>query len=330
LCHCLVIQFLKCCDYQVTAKVENVLSRIFHTPFYTGWVVSDRFGIRLGEVRGDWDPIVTTEEFKRGIDILREHDTEKSRVRSCFYLLRGLLWIQKDGKNHKMFGSTPRGRSHSYAYYITHAKPDGKKIHIPCERVDTQIPAWVQSIQIDSKDLPAIREVYSTQLMKVTQNNRENRLREMKRQLTGLREEEARLGRLYITNKISEEIYEQLRKEWQIKFRNIELNIADIEREERIQLDDLEVALALMTKISHLYFRLEEKDRAQLLQIIAKRIIVNSEGDIIDHELRSPFAYLHGIVVNFPQIGLDLHGSEQLRIGAPVKTRQSLQKTTKL
>jgi hypothetical protein len=76
--------------------------------------------------------------------------------------------------------------------------------------------------------------------------------------------------------------------------------------------------LALMTKISLLYLRLEEKDKTQLLQIIARRIIVNPEGDITDHELYSPITYLLGIVVNLQRIGLEKHGSEQLTPGAPV------------
>ena len=82
--------------------------------------------------------------------------------------------------------------------------------------------------------------------------------------------------------------------------------------------------------IFHLYSRLEEKDKALLLQIIAKRIIVNPGGEIIDHELHSPFAYLHGIVVYLRRIRLEPHGSEQLPLGAqyidtipPVNSQQS-------
>jgi DNA invertase Pin-like site-specific DNA recombinase len=295
---------------------ENRLHIIFHTPFYTGWVVSEKFGIKLGEIRGSWEPLVTTEEYQRGIEILRAHDTQKSRVRSCFYLLRGLLWIRNDGKIYKMYGSTPKGRSQSYAYYITHAKPDGKKIHLPCKEIDSQIPGWMQSIQIEPTLLPALRDIYYTQIMEVTQSNHETKLKEMKRQLTGLREEEARLGRLYITGKIGEETYEQLRKEWQIKLRKVEINISDMERESRIPLDDLNSALLLIANISSLYTRLKESDRAKILQIIAKRIIVNLEGEIIDHELHSPFAYLRRLVDEFQITGFEPRGSEQLRFGA--------------
>jgi len=45
---------------RLTAK--NRLHGIFHNPFYAGWVVSTRFNIPYGEIRGKWEPVVTTEE----------------------------------------------------------------------------------------------------------------------------------------------------------------------------------------------------------------------------------------------------------------------------
>lgn len=295
---------------------ENRLHIIFHSPFYAGWVVSEKFGIKLGEIKGHWKPLVTTEEYQRGIDILRKHDTQKSRVRRCFYLLRGLLWINTNDKTIKMYGSTPRGRSDFYAYYITHEKPNGQKIHIPCDVIDSQIPEWLEAIQIKTELIPAIKDVYHSQVIEVTQNNHEKKLREMKRQLSGLKDEEARLGRLYITGKISDDIYQQLRKEWQVKLRNVEINISDMERESKIPLDDLDAALMLISKISPLYMRLKESDQSKILQIITKRIIVDPQGKIIEYELNSPFGYISKLVDNLLTKDNEPRGSEQLRFGA--------------
>lgn len=64
---------------------------------------------------------------------------------------------------------------------------------------------------------------------------------------------------MLITNKVSEEVYERLRAEWQEKLRRVELNIADLQRETRIQLDDLDAALILMAKLSFIFSRLSEK-----------------------------------------------------------------------
>jgi site-specific DNA recombinase len=49
----------------------SILHRIFHSPFYAGWIVSDRFGIKMGEVQGNWEPVVTTEKFMRGVQQTR-------------------------------------------------------------------------------------------------------------------------------------------------------------------------------------------------------------------------------------------------------------------
>jgi DNA invertase Pin-like site-specific DNA recombinase len=66
---------------------KNCIHNIFHNPFYAGWVVSDRFGIKIGEVRGQWEPTVSTIEFDRGIQILLKHGDQKSRFRRKSYLL---------------------------------------------------------------------------------------------------------------------------------------------------------------------------------------------------------------------------------------------------
>lgn len=296
---------------------DNRLHKIFHNPFYAGWVVSERFGIKLGEVRGQWEPIIENDEYERGLEILHLHDAEKSRNKRHFYLLRNLLWVEENGKQYKMYVSSPSGRSRTYSYYITHAKPNGKKIHLPCEIIDEQIPGWLSGINIPTSLLPTIRQVYQSQLKeKSDQENRDKRMAELKRQLSQLGEEEARLGRLLITEKISEETYDQLRKEWQEKQRNVETDIAELNRETTKHFDDLEIALLLLTKVNVLFHRLSKNDRATLLQILAKRIIVDSQGEIIDSELNSPFAYLRYIADEFQNLDIEKSGSDQIRLGA--------------
>jgi len=100
---------------------------------------------------------------------------------------------------------------------------------------------------------------------------------------------------LYITGKITEEAYGQLHAEWGEKLRINELNLAELEREARVHVSDLELALALMTKMADLYSRLDKKQKGTLLQILLKKIIVNGDGKIIDHKLNSPFVYLHSL-----------------------------------
>jgi hypothetical protein len=58
---------------------DKRLFRIFHNPFYAGWGVSKRFGIKIGEVQGQWEPIITMQEYEKGLGILQQHDANKSR-----------------------------------------------------------------------------------------------------------------------------------------------------------------------------------------------------------------------------------------------------------
>ena len=273
----------------------NLLHKLFHNPFYAGWVTSERFGIKMGEVRGNWEPVVSTEQFHRGVHILHKNDKEKSRVKKHSYLLRGLLWVQAGKRKLKLYGSTPTGRSLSYSYYMTHAWVDGKKLYIPCKDVDGQVPAWLRGIAVHPDLVPAIRDIYTREIQEISSEDRESKLAELRRQVSLLKEEEARLGRLYITGRITEEAYGKLRSEWQEKLRINELNLAEMERESKVHLSDLDLALALMTKMADLYERLDEKQKGTLLQILVKKIVVNREGEIVDHELHSPFVYLCSI-----------------------------------
>lgn len=297
----------------------NLLHKIFHNPFYAGWATSQRFGIRVGDVKGKWQPIITTEQFHRGINILHKHDNEKSRVKKHIYLLRGLLWVKTGRKELKMYGSTPSVKDRNYPYYITQAEVNGKKLHIPCNSVDTQIPEWLDGISVASTLYGQIREIYRAEIQQAASSDKGKRLTELRKQFTQVKDEEARLGRLYIGGKITEMAYEQLHSEWQEKLRNVELGIAELEREPAIQVSDLDIALVLLTKIGGLYPRLDEKQRSTLLQILAKRIIVGSDGEIIDQELNSPFLYLSSIasVVSAPR-NREGCGSKQIHDGAPL------------
>ena len=247
---------------------------------------------------GSWEPIVSMEHFQRGLDILHKNDNQKSRHKKHLYLLNGLLWMKVDDKCFKLYSSAPSGRSRSYPYYGTQVKFNGKAVYISCNIVGDQILACLQGIAVEPALIPAIRSLYEKDVKQVTTSDRDTKVSGLHRQLSQLKEEETRLGRLFITEKISEAVYNQLRTEWQEKLRNIELTLAELERDTRVHLDDLDAALVLLTKATGLYPRLDEKKRSTLLQILVKQIIVDSTGEIIDYELNSPFVYLRSLVDN--------------------------------
>jgi hypothetical protein len=136
------------------------------------------------------------------------------------------------------------------------------------------------------------------------------------------------LGRLLIIGKLSENAYDQLREEWREKVRGAERILTDVERESALHLDDLDAALLLLSTASSLYPRLPKKQRRSILQILAKRLIVNQLGEIVGYELNKPFAYLHRITGGNIPIKNISGGSDQVRLGAqgsgaPPKRRSS-------
>ncbi len=295
---------------------KNRLHDIFHNPFYAGWVVSEKFDIKLGEVQGEWEPVVTTKEFERGTEILLKHGDNRSRFKRKHYLLRNILWVEVGEQEYKMFGSSPSGRSQSYSYYITHAKINGQKLHLPVEKVEEQIPAWLDGITINPKLVPEIRDIYESQIKKVTYDDKASMLKQLKNKLSALKEEETRLGRLLISEKISEDAYDKLRLEWHEKTLSVQLKIQELEFDASRSLDDLEVALALLATASALFDRLEAKQKTLLLQIIVKRFIISKTGEIISYELHSPFDYLSTLASRFDLKSREGCGSEQVRLGA--------------
>jgi hypothetical protein len=63
--------------------------------------------------------------------------------------------------------------------------------------------------------------------------------------------------------------------------------------------------------------RLDEKQRAALLRIVAKRDIVRANGGIVDYELHSPFAYLQIPADGLQKTAQHKCGSDQAWSGPP-------------
>jgi len=272
---------------------RNRLHEFFNKPFYAGWVVSERFKIELGEVRGNWKPIINTNQYEKGRAILLRNGMNKSRFKRNHYLLRNLLWVRVgEGKELKMYGSTPSGRNQSYSYYITHFDVEGCKLRIPTDVLHSQVPKLLESISIDPDLVPTSREVYQKQLKKISKGDQADLLEQLKRKQATLKEEEARLGRLIISGKITEETYDQLRSEWQEKMLNLHLQIEEMEVDVSQYVDDLEMALALMANVSELFTRLDDKQKTMFLHIIIMQIVIDPDGNIIFLKLHSPFSYL--------------------------------------
>ncbi|MBK8030551.1 MAG: recombinase family protein [Chloroflexi bacterium] len=92
----------------------NTLSNVFHNWAYAGWVVSECSGIAPKTLRGTWEPLISTEEFERGLAILERRNSHRTVRRKQEYLLSGLIYY-RDGQAaqvRRLTGSTSNaGRS---------------------------------------------------------------------------------------------------------------------------------------------------------------------------------------------------------------------------
>jgi hypothetical protein len=142
----------------------NSLSKRFHNWVYAGWVVSKRAGNAPKTMRGHWKPVVTTEEFERGLEILTYRDRHRVAKRRHVYLLKGLVYIEDahTDKLIKLTGSTSNSRRKGggTAYYCVWSSD----INIRCDVVEGYVAEMMSEIQVDPDLIPVINEAYTTEI----------------------------------------------------------------------------------------------------------------------------------------------------------------------
>jgi len=80
-----------------TRYADTAMQDSFRRAFYAGWVVSEAYGIVRGEVRGNWEPIVTDAEFDNGIKIMRHNAHGRVKEIRHYYMLSGILYMRIEG-----------------------------------------------------------------------------------------------------------------------------------------------------------------------------------------------------------------------------------------
>jgi hypothetical protein len=107
-----------------------------------------------------------------------------------------------------------------------------------------------------------------------------------------LHSEEAALARLYAQARLTDRNYDALYKEWQAKVFEVEQKINRLKEGTERVIGDLDNALVLLACASHLFVRLDLKQKWRLLQILFRHIIIDTQGQVVDLELNAPFVYL--------------------------------------
>jgi hypothetical protein len=132
----------------------NTLSKRFSNWFYAGWVVSEKAGIPPKSIRGNWTPLVTTEEFEQGLEILSRCSRHRVAKRKFVYLLKEMIYLADEKTNQltRLTGSTSNSsrKSGGTAYYCIWSSD----VNIRCETVDEQVVRAMSQIQVDPDLLP--------------------------------------------------------------------------------------------------------------------------------------------------------------------------------
>ena len=272
----------------------STLAAIFHNWTYAGWVTSRSGRIPPKTIRGNWEPIVSTEEFERGLAILAARDLNRGRESRHDYLLKGLVYFDApDGRGLVRLtcstsnASRPGGGT---SYYCVARS----SINFMCSTIDDQVADALRCVQVDPELLPHIRAAYTSD---IANNMGQMRPDERERLLTVLKsvdEEELRLMRLYAAGRVTEELWNIQWQEWQDRRARIRASLESLQHEQQIVIDSLDAALNIIGQVQTLYNRLERSEQKELLRYLVERVIIDPEGRI-RLELCAPFAYLNEI-----------------------------------
>ncbi|MCA9881434.1 MAG: recombinase family protein [Anaerolineae bacterium] len=286
--------------------VPNIqaLSRAFNNWFYAGWIVvpSEWADIKPKTLRGNWKPIVSTEEFEHGLQLLAQRRQKPFSQKRNFYLLQGLVYLQyPSGKLRRMSCSRPniKRTENGVAYY----RIAGQEQRVICTEVDQQIPYHLKRVQVDSEQIPTIRRVYQQDVHSYTSSSGQES-RSLKEALERAKDKELNLWRAYTEHGMHNDVYLKLAQEIQQERTNIENALQSFHQESSSHIEDLDMALHILSQIGERYQLLDRDYQRELLRQLVSKVVIDERGKIIRLELLPPFIYLQAIA-NGTQIRLE-------------------------
>ena len=279
----------------------NTLSSIFHNWTYAGWVTSKRNNVLPKTIRGDWEPLVTTEELEAGIKILEKRDHNRGRHRRFDYLLKGIVYYESPEEGLIKLTCSTSNSSRAgggTAYYCQRRS----SVNFMCSAIDDQIAGALHNIQVDPELIPLIHEAYTEELAERLGHLEPGESKELENSLKGIKDEESRMARLFATGKISEDVWDSMWREWQDRRSQINQMLQSLESRAETHIINLDQALEIITRIGIVYNKLSRDDKKQILRHMVERVIIDPEGTI-RLDLRAPFAYLRGIFASIDEDG---------------------------
>jgi DNA invertase Pin-like site-specific DNA recombinase len=268
---------------------KSTLFNIFHNWAYAGWLVSEQYDIPPLTKRGNWEPIVTTEEFEKGVEILNRRTHKRTYKRDHQYLLRGLVYYQADGDLRRLSCSTSnanRARGSTSYYCIARSN-----INLKCDDIDAHIPLALSRVAVAPEYVPLIREAYTSEIKRRQTNVPANERERLEQALKAVKEEEARGTRLYTTGKIDDDLWNELWQDWRDRRRKIESTLASLEVDYEEKVENLDAALNILSQVAGLYENMTFDERLDLVRLMIEKVIVNEERQVRVF-FKPPFDYL--------------------------------------
>ena len=290
----------------------NTISHIFHNWFYAGWVVSEKAQIAPKTVRGLWTPLITTEEFERGLQILAKRSVKTSRQGRHEYLLNNLVYMQHDNtaKVTRLTCSTSNPSRSGGG--TSHYRILGSSHNFLCSSIESQVSHYIKCIQIDTELLPQIRAAYTREIFLKLGHQAPSEKDRIKATLKAIDEEEGRALRLFASGMVSEDNWRGLWIEWQDKRRMLKLAAESSMLQNHNLIANLDDALYTINKIGVLYDKLGFTNKKALLKQVVERIVVDTSGKLIRVDLQAPFAYLTDL--NHQLLGVETAGNESASV----------------
>jgi DNA invertase Pin-like site-specific DNA recombinase len=291
----------------------STLAAIFHNWTYAGWVTSKSGKIPPKTIKGNWEPIVTTEEFERGLAILEQRDLKRGRERRHDYLLKGMIYYDAPGAQGliRLTCSTSNAsRAGGGTQYYCIAR---SSINFLCSSIDGQIGDALHCVQVAPDLIPMIRAAYTDEIAEKMGHLRPDEREQLLAALKSIDEEEVRMMRLYAAGKVTERLWDTQWQEWQDRHARIRMSLEDLQGQQQVHIENLDAALKIIAQVGIVYNRLERSEQKELLRYMVERVIVDPAGQI-RLELCAPFAYLQDI-------------TEQVRSGAKATSKGKKAKT---
>ena len=211
----------------------QALSRAFNNWLYAGWIVVDNEWAKIAPktVRAEWEPIVTTDEFERGLAILARHRRTPIAKKKHFYLLQGLLYLEAwEGYYEKLRCSKPNAnrRRGGVPYYSV----PNCEVYFLCHTIDGQIAEHMGLIQVDPTLLPPLHRAYTSNVHFYSSSLHREPVA-LTNALERLEKKEVNLWRAFTDHGMRAAIYEKLAQELEEERARIEFAFKAIQQENK-------------------------------------------------------------------------------------------------